>query len=158
MIVKRMAAAIALTPLLLALGACSGSGGAPDHNHGLVVGHLRIPFVPSDARRPRRVVRVAVSVGQRFSVKIDTSDGPYSWSQIGPLPDKHLIRLAGDFGQGSCAPNLAGCRVPYFHTLIPRAKGDTTMTWRYNGTCPVQPNAGPPCTRVGTVIFIITIR
>ncbi len=157
MIVKRAGAAIALATLMLALGACSGKGSASDHSHGQVVGQLRIPFVPSVARRPTQVIQVAVSVGERFSVKIDTSDGPFSWSQVGPLPDKHLVKLAGDFDQGSCAPNLAGCRVPYFHTLIARAKGSTTMTWRYNGTCPAQPSPSPACATVATVTFDITI-
>jgi hypothetical protein len=97
-----------------------------------VVAHLAIPFRPAVAAGKADVIPIAVTAGQRFSIKVDTSDGPYAWSQAGTAPDPRTVTLAGNFNAGSCAPDLVGCRVPYFHTLITRGRGTTTMSWKYH--------------------------
>ncbi len=99
-----------------------------------------------------------VSAGERFSIKVHTSDGPFWWTQQSK-PDPGLVRLAGNFDEGSCPANAVGCRVPYFHTLIARHAGTTTMTWVYHApSCQATPSAGSPgCTAMATVRFDITI-
>jgi hypothetical protein len=149
---------------LLTAAACAGPGAPPPApDHGFVAGHLTIPFRPPATAAAADIIAITVSAGQRFSIKVDTSDGPYYWSQAGPGPDSRLLRLAGDFNDGKCAPALVGCRVPYFHTLIARVRGTTAMSWRYHDlTCPAAPKtASPPggsCPAVTTVTFDITIR
>ncbi len=125
----------AATPLLLlTLAACANPPVQADH--GRVVAHLPIPFTP--AGQPE-VIRVTISPGQRFSIKIDTSDGPYAWLQVSG-PDPRLIGFAGDFNDGSCPSGMVGCRVPYFHTMITEHRGATTATWRYRDyACPATP-------------------
>jgi hypothetical protein len=148
----------------LAAAACSST--APSHrshDHGLVVAHLSIPFRPAAGAGGRELITVTVSAGQRFSVKVDTSDGPYWWSQSGTPPDPRIVRLIGDFNQGSCAPGLVGCRVPYFHTLLARSSGMTTMTWTYHQPpCQAAAKAPSPastaCPKVTVVIFDISVR
>lgn len=153
----RTGAAIACMVMAVACG----GGAQPAHNHGRVVAHLTIPFTPAIAPGKPDVIRVTVARGTRFSVLVDTSDGPIDWSQTS-APNPHLLRLAGNFDDGSCAAGLAGCRVPYFHTLIARAPGATTMSWKYNELrCEASPPpvTGPMrCPKLTTVTFDITVR
>jgi hypothetical protein len=158
---RRPAVAGLLAVLAVSLLTASCAGPAA-HDHGRVAGHLSIPFVPAATAGKAEIIPVAVTVGERFSIKVDTSDGPYWWTQAGAAPDPRLVRLAGNFSDGSCSPGLVGCRVPYFHTLIARARGTTAMSWRYHApgcvTAPVT--ATPPgiaCPAVTLVTFTITI-
>jgi len=154
-------------PALLAAGcvlaaACSAGPSHPGHDHGVVVADLPIPFSPVAAPGKPDIMAITVTAGERFSIKVDTSDGPFYWAQSGARPDPRLIRAAGDINDGHCAPGLVGCRVPYFHTLIARHAGTTTMTWAYHALgCPATPpprSASPPCQRIALVTFKITIR
>ena len=138
---------------VLAVTACSGSSHRASHDHGLVVAELPIPLASPAAP----VVKVAVTVGQRFSVKVDTSDGPYEWSQVGQAPDQKLVKVAGNFNDGHCDPKAVGCRVPYFHTLQAKARGTTTMTWHFKDfNCQDNLASNPDCTH-NTVKFEITV-
>jgi hypothetical protein len=146
----------------LAGAACSGTA-APDHSHGAVIGQLAIPFNPPDADGSADVITVTVAAGQRFSVKVDTSDGPFYWSQQGPAPDPQVMKFVGDFNQGSCPANVVGCRVPFFHTLLARGHGMATMTWKYHALdCPSKPPASSQaagnCPKVTIVTFDVTVR
>jgi hypothetical protein len=144
---------------LLAVG-CSPSG-ATTAGHGVVIGHLHIPFVPQPATGGADVINVSVQAGQRFSVEIDTSDGPYWWNQAGRRPDSRIVEVVGDFNIGSCAPDLVGCRVPYYHTLLARGRGETVMTWRYDAApcrAPVTSAARKQCPSVTEVQFDIHVR
>ena len=145
----------------LLVAACAGPR-TPAHDHGSVAGHLSIPFVPAATAGKAEVVPVTVRVGERFSIKVDTSDGPFWWTQTGAPPDPRLVRLAGNFNDGSCSPGLVGCRVPYFHTLVARARGTTAMSWRYHAPgCAAAASASPPsrsCPAVTVVTFTITVR
>ncbi len=146
---------------LLAAAACAGPAAAQDH--GRVVAHLTIPFRPASVTGQTEVIKVAVRSGQRFSVKIETSDGPFFWSQAGRWPDPRVVRLAGDFNDGSCASGMAGCRVPYFHTLLARARGTTTMSWKYHdlrcrSVRKRMTQATRSCPSVTVVTFDITVR
>lgn len=115
---------------LLGIAACASSstssGGPADP--GQVVADLNIPFHPG--RQPT-VITVTVARGERLSIKVDTSDGPYAWLQVTP-PDPHVIKPVGNFNDGSCPTGMVGCRVPYFHTMIAKNKGTTATTWRYH--------------------------
>lgn len=147
---------------LLTAAACAGPGGQRAPDHGLVLAHLTIPFRPATASGKADLIQLTVKPGQRFSIKIDTSDGPYDWSQV-TAPDPRIARLAGNFDDGSCAPGLVGCRVPYFHTLIARTRGTTMMSWKYHDLrCEAaQAAASPPsrsCPTVTLVTFDITVR
>ena len=151
---------LAMLAVSLVITACSGGGSG--HDHGRVAGHLTIPFVPAATTGKAEVIPIAATVGERFSIKVDTSDGPYWWTQAG-TPDPRLIRLAGNFNDGSCSPGLVGCRVPYFHTLTARARGTTVTSWRYHapGCVTASATATPPglaCPPVTLVTFAITIR
>src|ERR1022692_746413 len=146
---------------LIAAAACAGPAAARDH--GRVVAHLTIPFRPAAVTGKTEVIRVAVRSGQRFSVKVDTSDGPFYWNQTGRRPDARVVRLAGDFNEGSCASGMVGCRVPYFHTLLARARGTTTMSWQYHDLrCQAvrkrMTQATRSCPSVTVVTFDITVR
>ncbi|HEY6276402.1 MAG TPA: hypothetical protein VIX86_08715 [Streptosporangiaceae bacterium] len=153
-----MLAALAVS---LLMAACSGPH-APSHNHGVMAGHLTIPFEPAATAGKAEIIPIAVTVGQRFSIKVDTSDGPYWWAPVGPAPDPRLVRLVGNFNDGSCSPSLVGCRVPYFHTLSAHARGTTAMSWQYHdpGCVRAPGTASPPsrlCPPVAIVTFTITI-
>jgi hypothetical protein len=139
---------------VLGVTACGGSAAhGADRDHGVVVAELPIPLASS----PGPVVHVAVKVGQRFSVKVDTSDGPYEWSQVGPSPDRQLVKPTGDFNDGHCQAEAVGCRVPYFHTLQAKARGTTKMTWHLLGfSCQNNADSDPDCTH-NTVKFEITV-
>ena len=144
--------------LALLTAGCSG-GSAASHDHGTVVGHLNIPFVPAHVRGQAEVVPVTVHQGERFSVLVQTSDGPYAWSQTG-RPDPGLVRPAGDFSRGTCPSMQVGCRVPYYHTLVAMAPGVTVMTWNYRDFgCPQHGPApkGRHCLTVTHVRFRITV-
>jgi hypothetical protein len=162
MIVRGLAAAALVGGCVLTATAC-GNGGSPAHDHGKVVARLPIPFTSRVAAETADVIKVTVAVGQRFSVKVATSDGPFYWSQAGAAPDPRLVKVAGDFNDGQCAANLVGCRVPFFHTLLARGKGTTTMSWLYhNLACAAGRKAsgrtGHSCVRTAAVRFEITVR
>lgn len=149
---------------LVAATGCGGSTDPASHDHGRIVAQLPILFAARPAFFAEHgTIHVAVAVGQRFSIKVDTSDGPYFWNEAGRPPNSRLVKLVGDFNDGHCAADLLGCRVPYFHTLLAQDSGTTTMTWRYhNVSCPSgqgRPSkATARCTRIGTVVFDITIH
>lgn len=151
-------AALCAVACSLAGAGCSATA-APDH--GAVIGHLAIPFNPPAAKLSADVIAVSVGAGKRFSVKVDTSDGPFFWSQ-GRAPDPRVITFVGDFNQGSCPQAAVGCRVPYFHTLLARGRGTATMTWKYHNLgCPSTPassQAASKCPRVIVVTFDVTVR
>ncbi len=150
---RLIVAGVCLLGALLGVTACGGSSPSVNTDHGQVVAELPIPL---DAPATP-AVKVAVSVGQRFSVKVDTSDGPYEWSEVGPSPDRHLVKLAGNFNDGHCDPKAVGCRVPYFHTLQAKASGTTTMTWHFRDfNCQDNLGSNQDCTH-NTVKFEITI-
>jgi hypothetical protein len=154
----------AVALVITGLAALAGCGGPPAaHGHGRVVARLAIPFRPAAASGTAEVIRVAVRPGQRFSVKVDTSDGPYFWRQTGTGPDARIVRLAGNVNDGSCPASQVGCRVPYFHTLLARAAGTTTMSWRYHDLhCDAvrkrMTQATRACPAITTVTFVITVR
>jgi len=144
--------------LALLTAGCSGARAA-SHDHGTVVGQLDIPFVPAHVRGRAEVVPVTVHPGERFSVLVQTSDGPYAWNQTG-RPDPGLVRPAGDFSRGTCPSMQVGCRVPYYHTLVAKAPGVTVMTWNYRDFgCPEHGPApkGRHCLKVTQVKFRITV-
>jgi len=153
---------VLLTAALISVSvvAC-GSSSATTIDHGVVVGRLHIPFLPKPTTGSAYVVIVTVRAGQRFSVDVDTSDGPAWWTQAGARPDPAIVKVVGDFNIGSCPANETGCRVPYYHTLIARSPGTTTMTWRYN-TAPCRaPRTSPArkqCPSVRDVQFDINVR
>jgi len=138
---------------LLGVTACSGSSHGAGRDHGRVVATLPIPL----GSHATPIVKVAVGVGQRFSVEVATSDGPYEWSEIGQAPDPQLVKLAGNFNDGHCDPKAIGCRMPYFHTLQAKAPGTTTMTWRLRDfNCQDDLASNPDCIH-NTVKFEITV-
>lgn len=114
------------------LAACASP---PRDDHGQVVARLPIPF--RSAAGNADIIAISVATGRRFSIKVDTSDGPY------------------------CPQDRGGCRVPYFHTLLARATGTTTMTWKcYDLSCRAETGSTPPpspCPVVAVVRFDITI-
>jgi hypothetical protein len=151
--ISRVITAALAGSCVLAVIACSGPAHSATHDHGLVVAELPIPL----SSPPTPVVKVAVKVGQRFSVKVDTSDGPYEWSEIGPKPDRHLVKVVGDFDDGHCQKRAVGCRVPYFHALKAKARGTTTMTWHLQDfNCQDNPASNADCTH-NSVKFEITV-
>ena len=160
------AALVAAVPLL-ATACASGSTPhgqpvvrelRPNHSHGIVLGDLPIPYVPGATGAPSSVVAIDVSGGGRFSIKVDTSDGPFWWTEQGK-PDPRVARLAGQFNDGHCAKDLVGCRVPYFFTLIAEHSGKTTMTWVYHApNCrSTPPPGGTACQAIVRVRFDITV-
>jgi hypothetical protein len=56
---------------------------------------------------------------------------------------------------------MAGCRVPYFHTLIARGRGTTTLSWRYHNlrytALPRPAQMRAECPAVTIVTFDITV-
>jgi hypothetical protein len=169
--IVRILAAAALSACLFSAAACgttsapaaSRSAPAATHDHGRVVADLPIAFAPRPVFLETEIIRVTVNVGQRFSIKVGTSDGPVYWDQVGSPPDPRLVKVLGNFNDGHCPPDLVGCRVPYFHTLLALAAGTTTMTWRYhNLACQVHQMSASKvvarCARLRTVIFDIVIR
>lgn len=153
----RICLAAAAAVVALTAAACGGRA-APDH--GRVVAQLGIPFRPTGANGAQ-VVSVTVSHGQRFSIKVGTSDGPYWWTQS-TRPDARFVAFAGNYDEGSCPTGLVGCRVPYFHTLVASGRGSTTMSWTYHDpNCQATPSTGTQgraCPPVPTVTIRITIR
>jgi hypothetical protein len=157
-------AAILIASLACALGtaACS-SGGGHGRDHGTVLARLPIPFRAAPGSRGTERIALIVRAGQRFAVKVATSDGPYWWTQSAPAPDARIVRAVGNIDDGSCPSGQAGCRVPYFRTLVARSRGTTTMTWRYHDPrCAIErkkmTQASRRCAAANTVIFSITVR
>src|SRR5579863_6615061 len=96
---------LAALPAFVAAGVMAGCGAAGAHhgaanhgganhggaNHGGTGGHGKVvAFVPIPYRISSevdtgvaRTVKVMVRPGQRFSVKVATSDGPFWWRQVG---------------------------------------------------------------------------
>jgi hypothetical protein len=152
---------LAAAAILVFAAACGIAGGTADQ-HGVVVGHLPIPFLPpKDARGKAEVIAVTVRAGQRFSVEVDTADAPEYWTQTGAGPDSRIVRVVGDFNAGSCPSGVEGCRVPYYHTLIARSPGTTMMTWIYNAAscrAPAILRARKQCPSVREVQFDIDVR
>jgi len=144
---------------VLSAAAYAGLATAPGHDHGRVVALLPILSGPDPAFPEHQIIYVKVHPGQLFSIKVHTSDGPFFWDESGRPPDPRLIKTAGDFNDGHFPAGLVGCRVPYFHTLLARRAGATSMTWRFhNVSCPAGGNAAARCRRITTVVFDITIR
>ena len=155
----------------LAAGAagCGSAGadhGAANHgaaNHGKVVAYLRIPYqVTAGADTgAARIVHVLVRPGERFAVKVATSDGPFVWRRSGPVPDGRVVRTIGNVNDGHCAAHAVGCRVPYFHVLAARSAGTTSMTWLYRRlSCTTLRKLMTQSSRscIATVTFAITVR
>lgn len=114
-------------------GARHGSAGHGGENPGKVVASLSIPYQTGSGvdAGSARTVNVQLRVGQRFSIKVATSDGPFGWRQAGPAPATRIVQVVGDFNEGHCPKLAVGCRVPYFHIMRAAAVGATTMTWLY---------------------------
>ncbi|HEX9064040.1 MAG TPA: hypothetical protein VF843_02970 [Streptosporangiaceae bacterium] len=139
------------------------TGPQPAAGHPKVVGYLPIPYRVSAGADigAARVIHVVVRPGQRFAVKVATSDGPFAWRQIGRPPDRRVVRVLGDVNIGHCAAGAVGCRVPYFHVLAASRAGTTTMTWLYRElACSPQRKKMTQATRscTATVTFDITVR
>ena len=162
---------LVLLPALIAAlaGISAGCGthqGTRDHgivHLGKVVAYLPIPYqVSSEADTgAARTIKVLVRPGQRFAVKVATSDGPFLWRQVGPAPDGRIVGVVGDVNAGKCPQTAVGCRVPYFHVLRARAAGTTTMTWLYRElACSPVRKKMTQSTRscVAAVTFDITVR
>jgi hypothetical protein len=130
------AAALSALGALLVTG-CGGTGAAPDH--GPVVAQLPIPFQPAVPAGKMTVVRVHVTAGQRFSIKVDTVDYPDFWTEAGAGPDAQVVQAAGDFPDGACPGQEVGCAIPYLYAFVARSRGTITMTWEYH-----QGHAGSP--------------
>jgi hypothetical protein len=158
--VPRMAVLVAVAAISVFAAACSSSG-ATVSQHGVVIGHLSIPFMPNITTGGAEIIAVTVQAGQRFSVEVDTSDGPEWWTQTGAGPDSRIVKVVGNFNVGSCPADMTGCRVPYYRTLIARSPGTTTMTWRYNSApcrAPTTSPASKQCPSVTEVQFDIDVR
>lgn len=163
MILRTTIAAVLIGGCLVSAAGCGRSTAPASRDHGRVVANLPISLSPLPVYLETETIDVNVAVGQRFSIKVNTSDGPVYWSQFGRSPNPRVIKVVGDFNDGHCAPNLVGCRVPYFHTLLARARGSTTMAWRYRDLgCAArarsQGKVVVPCERLRTVIFDIMVR
>jgi hypothetical protein len=165
-------AVLAALATVFAAGATAGCGtaaahhGGADHGdggHGQVVASLPIPYHVSHivSTRSARTIKVTVRPGQRFSVKVATSDGPFMWRQVGPPPDGRVVKFVGDFTSGHCVKAAVGCRMPYFHVLQARKTGSTTMVWLYRAlACSPERKriAQPDFSCIAVVIFDITVR
>ena len=146
---------------LLVSGCSGGTGRHHARAHGQVVAFLPIPYSPPLGTHGPQVMSAVVTAGQRFSVKVDTSDGPIYWAQSGAKPDPRLVRQAGDVDDGHCPKLLVGCRVPFFSVLVALRSGTTTMTWTYHALdCPATPSpapAGRSCQRTSQVVLDIKV-
>lgn len=78
--VPRMAVLLTVAAIIVFAAACSSSG-ATVSQHGVVIGHLSIPFMPKTTTVSAEIFAVTVRAGQRFSVEVDASDGPEWWAQ-----------------------------------------------------------------------------
>lgn len=159
----RGAALAALAGAAIVGAAGCGSAGLPAAAHGKVVAFLPIPYRVTSEADPgaARVIKVLVRPGQRFAVKVATSDGPFVWRQVGPPPDRRVVRTIGNVNDGQCPQGVVGCRVPYFHVLRAMAAGRTAMTWLYRelSCSPVRKKTTQPTRScVATVTFDITVR
>jgi hypothetical protein len=84
--VPRIAVLLAVAAISVCAAACSSSG-ATVSQHGVVIGHLLIPFMPKATTGRADIFAVTVRAGQRFSVEVDTSAGPNG----GPRPVRRQI-------------------------------------------------------------------
>ncbi len=165
-------AVLAAVISVLVAGLAAGCGAPGPHrgagNHGItevgkVVAYLPIPYQVSSEvdTGSAKTIKVLVRPGQRFAVKVATSDGPFLWRQVGPAPDGRVVQVVGDVNAGRCPKAAVGCRVPYFHVLRARAAGTTTMTWLYRElACTPARKKMTQSTRscVAAVTFNITVR
>ena len=163
MLFRNAIAATVVGACLLSAAGCGRPAAPASPEHGRVVADLPISFPPLPVYLMTETIQVNVGAGQRFSIKVGTSDGPVYWSQFGSPPDPRLIKVVGDFNDGRCPADQVGCRVPYFHTLLARGRGSTTMAWRYhNLSCTARPRSSSKavvwCPRLRTVIFDIMVR
>ena len=171
---RALLAALATVAAAVATAGCGTVGahhggadhGGADHGgggHGKVVAYLPIPYQVSHIvdTRSARTIKVTVRPGQRFSVKVATSDSPFLWRQVGPAPDGRVVKFVGDFNSGHCVKAAVGCRVPYFHVLQAKKAGSTMMAWVYRAlACSPERKrmAQPDRSCVAAVIFDITVR
>jgi hypothetical protein len=121
------AAALAVTIALLVTG---GGGTDPAPGHGPVVARLPIPFLAARRAGTTDVIHVRVRVGQRFSIRAGAVDYYAFWTET-TGPDPQIVRAAGQFADGRCQAQVAGCAIPYLYTFVARSRGTTAMTWRY---------------------------
>jgi hypothetical protein len=138
-----------------------GADAVPDH--GLVVGQLPNPPQPASTQGNTDVVHLNVTVGERFSIKVDRIDFPDFWAEVGARPNPRIVQVAGDLDANSCPGTVAGCAISYFHVLVARSRGTTTMTWKYEGlSCkvarPGHTRDGYSCPAARLVTFDITVR
>lgn len=127
-----LAAAVAL----LVMGA---GGKAPDH--GPVVAQLPIPFRAAADGHRADVIRVRVGVGQRFAIRVDAVDYYAFWRETGTVLDPRVVEMLGEFPDGSCPAQVAGCAVPSLYGFVARGRGTTTMTWQYRQGYRSRPSA-----------------
>jgi hypothetical protein len=146
-----IAAGVAALAAVLALLVTGGSGTDPAPDHGTVVARLPIPFRVAGAAGKTDVIAVRVRAGQRFSIWVDAVDYYAFWRAAGTRPDPQVVRAAGEFADGTCPAQVAGCAIPYLYTFVARHRGTTTMTWQYRqGYTRTQPSV----TRVAVDITV----
>jgi hypothetical protein len=127
MIAAGSAALAAATAVLVA-----GCGGAnPPASHGRVVARLPIPFQAAGPAGTTKVIPVRVRPGQRFSIWVEAVGYPAFWREVGPAPDRRIVRAAGEIPDGTCPPQETGCATSSFYTFVARSPGTTTVTWQY---------------------------
>jgi hypothetical protein len=88
-----------------------------------------------------------VSAGSKFSVTVDTTDGPEAW-ELTSVGHPAIVERQGSAPVGSCgSPPKAGCTVPLRYTFLAKTAGTTTMVWtEFALGCPSQP--GKRCAAV----------
>jgi hypothetical protein len=81
-----------------------------------------------------------VPAGSKFSVTVDTTDGPEAW-ELTTVGHPAIVQKQASAPVGSCgSPPKAGCTVPQRYTFLARAPGTTTMVWtEYALGCAGQP-------------------
>ncbi len=110
----------------------TGAGGThPAPGHGAVVAELAIPFRATGTAGKTDVILVRVGVGQRFSIWVDAVDYYAYWREVGTTPSPRVVRAVGEFPDGACPAQVAGCAIPYLYTFVASSRGTTTMTWQY---------------------------
>jgi hypothetical protein len=118
----------------LATTACAGPSQAPHP-----VATLQITGGVPVHLTTLRPILARVSVGQKFSVIVNTTDGPLEW-RLTRTGQPAIVQGQGNAVIGSCgSPPAVGCREPDQYTFVARAKGATTMEWTEYGLCSGQP-------------------
>lgn len=86
-----------------------------------------------------------VAAGSKFSVTVDTSDGPEAWD-LTTVGHPGVVEKQGSAPVGSCgSPPKAGCTVPQRYTFVAKAAGTATMVWvEYALGCSGQPGERCP--------------